>query len=76
MKNTGVKHRLAKIGRSTGKWSLAVLKILNGDNFKMGLIVAALFALAFTVETRAILALESSQDVFKVLPNNYQGIYR
>ena len=71
-----VKHRLAKIGRSTSKRSLAVLKKLNGENFKVGLIVAALFVLAFTLETRAIIALESSQDVFKVMPNNYQGIYR
>jgi hypothetical protein len=75
MKNS-VKHRRSKIGRSTSKRSLAVLKKLSGEYFKVGLIVAALFALAFAVETKAILALESSQDVFKGIPNNYQGIYR
>jgi hypothetical protein len=34
---------------------------------KLGLVAAAFFILAYAVETKAILALESSQDLFEVI---------
>ena len=45
--------------------SFAVLKKIGGAHFKLGL-VAVLFALAYAVETKAVLNLESSQDLFEV----------
>jgi len=55
-------HRLAKVVRSKSKRCFAVLKKVSGAHFKIGLVAAALFALACAVEAQAILALESSQD--------------
>jgi hypothetical protein len=45
----------------------AVLKRVNGAHVKLGLVAAAFFILAYAVETKAILALESSQDLFEVI---------
>jgi hypothetical protein len=59
-------HRLAKVPRSSGKRSLAVLKEINRAHIKIGLVAAAVFALAYAVETKAILVLESSQGPFEV----------
>jgi hypothetical protein len=59
-------HRLAKAVRSKSRKSFAVLKKIGGANFKLGLVAAALFALAYAVETKAVLNLESSQDLFEV----------
>jgi hypothetical protein len=61
-----VVHRLAKVIRSKRKRGSAALKIVNGRHFKIALVVA-LFALACAIETRAILALQSSQELFKVV---------
>ena len=63
----GVKQRLVKDVRSKSKKSLAVLKKINSANVKLGLVAAAFFVLAYAVETKAILVLESSQDLFKVI---------
>jgi hypothetical protein len=62
-----VMHRLAKILRSGSKRSFAVLKTAGGARIKLGLVAAVLFALAYAVETKAILALESSQNLFEVM---------
>jgi hypothetical protein len=59
-----IMQRLAKVVRSK---SIAVLKKVNGAHVKLGLVAAALFVLAYAVETKAILALESSQDLFEVI---------
>ena len=59
MRNS-VMHRVAKIVRSKSKRSFAALKEINGARLKIGLVAAALFALVYAVETKAILALESS----------------
>jgi hypothetical protein len=67
-------HRLAKAVRSNGSRSLALLGKLNGPHVGLGLFAAALFALAFAAETKAILALQSSQKLFDVTPN--QLLYR
>ena len=64
-----VVHRLAKVIRSKRKRGFAVLKSVNGNYFKVAVVVAALFALACALETKAILALESSQDLFNVNAN-------
>jgi hypothetical protein len=61
-----VVHRLAKVIRCKRKRGAAVLKSVNGKHFTIALVVA-LFALACAVETKAILALESSQELFKVV---------
>jgi ABC-type Fe3+ transport system permease subunit len=67
-------HRLAKAVRSKGRRSFALLRKLNGPHVRLGLFAAALFALAFAAETKAILALQSSQDLFDVIP--HQLLYR
>jgi hypothetical protein len=61
-----VVQRLARVIRRKRKRGPAVLKSVNGKHFKIALVVA-LFALACAVETRAILALETSQELFKVV---------
>jgi hypothetical protein len=67
-------HRLAKAVRSKGSRSFALLRKLNSPRVRLGLFAAALFALAIAAETKAILALQSSQDLFDVTPN--QLLYR
>jgi hypothetical protein len=62
-----VMERPAKVVSSKSKRSLAVLKKVNGAHVKLGLVAAAFFVLAYAVETKAILALESSQDLFEVI---------
>jgi hypothetical protein len=62
-------HRLAKAVRCKGRRSLALLRKLGGPHVRLGLFAAALFALAFAAETKAILALQSSQDLFDVMPH-------
>ena len=69
----GIMLRVTKVIRSKLKRSPA-LKNLGGTHFKLALFAAALFALAFAAETKAIIALESSQDLFEVIPN--QLLYR
>jgi hypothetical protein len=66
MRNS-VMHRVAKIIRSTRKRSPAVLEKINGPYFKLALFAVALFSLACAAETKAILALESSQSLFEVM---------
>jgi hypothetical protein len=60
-------QRLAKVVRSKSKRSFAVLKKVNDAHVKLGLVAAALFVLAYVVETKAILALESSQNLFEII---------
>ena len=62
-----VMQRLAEMVRSKGKRHLAVLKTVNGAHIKLELVAVAFFALAYAVETKAILALELSQDLFEVI---------
>jgi hypothetical protein len=66
MTNNVMQH-LAKVFRSISQKSLAVLKRVNGAHVKLGLVAVAFFILAYAVETKAILALESSQDLFEVI---------
>jgi hypothetical protein len=58
---------LAKFVHATGKRSSAVFKKATGTRFRLGLIAIVLFALAYVVETKAVLTLESSQDLFEVM---------
>jgi hypothetical protein len=62
-----VVQRLATIVRSKCKTNVAVLKKVDRAHLKLGFVAAALFVLAYAVETKAILALESSQDLFEVI---------
>ena len=62
-----VMQRLVEVFRSKSKGSHAVLKKVNGAHVKLGLVAVAFFVLAYAVETKAILALESSQDLFEVI---------
>jgi hypothetical protein len=57
-------RRLAGVIRSTSKKSFTVLNKVTGAHFTLGLLAVALFVLAYAVETKAILVLESSQDLF------------
>ena len=41
--------------------------LVTGAHFKLGLLAAALFVLAYAVETKAILVLEPSQDLFETI---------
>jgi hypothetical protein len=69
----GMMLRLTKVVRSKIKRSPA-LKKLNGLHLGLALFAVALFALAYAAETKAIIALESSQDLFEAVPN--QLLYR
>jgi hypothetical protein len=71
-----VMHRLAKALCFRGKRSFPVLKKVSDAHIQVGLVAAALFALTYAVETKAILALESSQDLFEVSADHGQNIYR
>jgi hypothetical protein len=62
-----IMRRLAKVVHSQRKRSLAILKKVNGADVTLGLVAAAFFVLAYTVETKALLALESSQDLFGLI---------
>jgi hypothetical protein len=59
-----------------GRRSFAALKKVGGAHIKVGLIAAVLFALAGAVETRAILALESSPTPWDVIAVHGQNMYR
>jgi hypothetical protein len=63
MTNNAIR-RLARIIRSTSKKSFAAINKVIGAHFKLGLLAVALFVLAYAAETKAILVLESSQDLF------------
>jgi len=60
-------RRLARVIRSTSEKSFAVFSKVTGAHFKLGLLAAALFVLAYAVETKAILVLEPSQDLFETI---------
>jgi hypothetical protein len=71
-----VVHRLAEVVRSGSKRSFAVLEKVGRAHIKIGLVAAALFALAYAVETKAIFALESSQGPFEISADHNQNMYR
>jgi hypothetical protein len=55
----------------------AALKKVSGAHIKVGLLIAAVFfALACAVETRAILALESSPNPLEATPDHGQNVYQ
>jgi hypothetical protein len=60
-------HRLADDVRSKGKRNFSVLKKVSGAQIKAVLVAAIVFGLAYAIETKAILALELSQDLFEVM---------
>jgi hypothetical protein len=64
---TGVMQRLAKVVRSKSKITVAFFKTVNGAHVKLGIVAVAFFVLAYAVETKAILALQSSQDLFEII---------
>ena len=63
----GVMLRFAKVVRSKSKRTLAVVKKVNGARLKLGIVAVAFFVLAYAVETKAILALQSPQNLFEVI---------
>ena len=65
--------RLTKVVRYKIKGSPAFKK-LKDSHLGLALLAVALFALAYTVETKAIVSLLSSQDLFEVAPK--QLFYR
>jgi hypothetical protein len=71
-----VMHRISIVPRARGKRSLSVLKKVSRAHVKVGLVAAALFALAYAVETKAILSLESSQGPFEVTADHDLNMYR
>ena len=69
----GMMLRLTTVARSKLKRRSAFKK-LNGFHLRLALFAAALFALAYAAETKAIITLESAQDLFEAVPN--QLLYR
>jgi hypothetical protein len=67
--------RLSNAFRPSGKSGDPVLKNARGTCIKLGLAAAVLFALAYTVETKAIFALESSHGPFEVGVDRGQSVY-
>jgi hypothetical protein len=61
--------------RFPSRRSVAALKKVSGAHIKVGLIAAVLFALAYAVETRAILDLESSPNPLEVTADHGQNMY-
>lgn len=49
---------------------------LNSSHLRLALFGVALFALAYSAGTKAIINLESSQNLFEVIPNQLQTMYR
>ena len=62
--------------RFPSRRSFAALKKVSGAHIKVGLIAAVLFALAYAVETRAILDLESSPNPLEVGAYHGQNMYQ
>jgi hypothetical protein len=62
--------------RFPSRRSFAARKKVSGAHIEVGLVAAALFALAYTVETRAILDLESSPNPLEVTADHGQNMYR
>jgi hypothetical protein len=62
--------------RFPSRRSFAALKKVSGAHIKVGLIAAVLFALAYAVETRAILVLESSPNPLEVSADHGQNMYQ
>jgi hypothetical protein len=62
--------------RFPSRRSFAALKKASGARIKVGLIAAALFALVYAVETKAILDLESSPNPLEVSADHGQNMYR
>jgi hypothetical protein len=62
-----VMQRLAKHFRPKSKGNLAILKKVSSAKIRLGLVAALLFVSAYAVETKAILSLETSQNLFEVM---------
>jgi hypothetical protein len=60
-----VKQRLAETVRSKSKGNFAVLKKVGGAHIKAVLVAVIVLGVAYAVATKAILTLESSQDLFE-----------
>jgi hypothetical protein len=56
--------------------SFAALKKVSGAHIKVGLIAAVLFTLAYAVETKAILDLESSPNPLEAAAHHGQNMYQ
>lgn len=69
----GVVHRLAKALHSRSKGSLAFLKKVGDAPIKVGLVAAILFVLAYAVETKAVLVLEASPNLFEAMGHHSQS---
>jgi hypothetical protein len=62
-----VMHHLAQILRCKSKRSIAVIRKVSSAHITTGLVAAALFATVYALETKAIPASESSQNLFEIL---------
>ena len=62
--------------RFPSRRSFAAFKKVSGAHIKVGLIAVVLFSLAYAVETRAILALESSPNPLQVGAYHGQNLYK
>ena len=51
-------------------------KMLRGAHIKVGLIAAVLFVLAYAVEAKVVLVLESSPNPLEDAPDHGQNMYR
>lgn len=58
-------HRFAEAVRSKSKGNFAVFKRVGGAHIKTALVAAIVIGVAYAVATKAILTLESSQDIFE-----------
>ena len=71
-----VMHCLAKVLRARSRRSIAGLRKVSGAHIKVGLVAAVLFALAYAVETKAVLDLELSPNLLEVPADHGQNMYR
>jgi hypothetical protein len=62
-----VRHHLEETVHSKSKGNFAVLKNVGGAHIKAVLVAAIVLGVAYAVVTKAILTLESSQDLFEVM---------
>jgi hypothetical protein len=62
-----VKHPLKETVRSKSKGNFSVLRKVGGAHIKAALVAAIVLGVAYAVTTKAILTLESSQDLFEVM---------
>jgi hypothetical protein len=61
-------QKLVRRMHAWGRWCAVVFAKAGGGHLKLVILAAALFAWAYVAESRLIIGLESSQEIFKRIP--------